>query len=381
MSRYIVYLCPFLVNMLQGGMFFITAYRFSEAGAPKWVITGTMAMWAAVYALTSGIVSRLVTEKRAVKMILGATAGLFLTSLGALLCPSLNMQYFWLFTLGCSAAFYCAAFQLFCKKLESDSSGGIVRSTALYTASWSFGLATGPFIFGMLSWQAGYVVNTVMSVVIAAAVLYANAASRKSGSATPATNIEEPPSQDSEYSGRPDLIWMAWTGAFLGTCTIAIVRTLEPALAVELGIGQFHAGMVLAMVSYVQAIVALLLIFGRQWMYRAKAIIAFSVCGIASLFLMGFTSRLALLYLAAIIYGIFSAGFYFCLVFHALVHPTKSVKYVPINEMIVGFASVFAPFLGGLVAQHFSISEVFYASAAVILISMTLQLLLIRKAR
>lgn len=381
MSRYIVYLCPLLVNMLQGGMFFITAYRFSEAGAAKWLITGTMAMWAAVYALTSALVSRLVTEQRAVKMILGASAGLFLTSVGALVFSSLNMQYFWLFTLGCSAAFYCSAFQLFCKKLENGSSGGIVRSTALYTASWSFGLATGPFLFGMLSWQAGYVVNSTMALVIAAAVIYANAASRRLPSKSEATPVAETAPTASEYKGRPDLIMMAWIGAFLGTCTIAIVRTLEPALAVELGIGQFHAGMILAMVSYVQAAVGLLLIFGKQWMYRILPIAFLCLCGITGLFLFGFTSNLILLYLAAIIYGIFSAGFYFTLVFHALVHPTKSEKYVPINEVLVGAASIFAPFLGGFFAQHFTISAVFYGAAATVIISLIAQVLIIRKAR
>ena len=53
---------------------------------------------------------------------------------------------------------------------------------------------------------------------------------------------------------------------------------------------------------------------------------------------------------AAVAGGIYSGSFFFYIVFHALVHKTKSVKYISINEMVVGITGFIAPVAAGFLS-------------------------------
>ena len=132
------------------------------------------------------------------------------------------------------------------KSFESkDSASGIVYSTAMYTAAWSAGQATGPFIFGILDWKTGFYTNVVFSLCLALGVLLVE---KLRATATPAIE-QKPRESDVDYGKYPDYAWLGWLGAGVGTTTISIVRTLEPKLAVDLGLAKIHAGSILALVS------------------------------------------------------------------------------------------------------------------------------------
>ncbi len=374
--RYLVYIFPILINMMNGGMFFITAQRFAEAGASKMLITGTMVTWAFLYSIMSVIVGRFVTEARSAKMIFFAALMLMGTMLGAILLPSLNMQFVWLLCLGIAGAIYCTAFQVFMKYLENGQDGGIVRSTALYTAAWSTGLGLGPFIFGVMDWRISYGINAFFSLLIAIGILLIERVYCKN-KAVAEKSVEAKPVQEVEplYRDKPDLVMLGWIGGFLGTFTISILRTLEPARAVELGFSRFNSAMIIAVVSYTQAVLALLLLRGRLWMYSSKILVISSLCGIAGFLGFAYASKPIYMYISAILYGICSVCFYFKFVFHSLVHPVKSGVYISINEALVGISGTTAPLCAGFLAgAGLSISNIFVCCAAVVFVSMIIQI-------
>ena len=72
MIKVLLYLFPILINFLSGSMFYVTANRFTEAGAEKVYVSSTSAAWALTYFIGSLVVGRLVTERRAVPMIIAA---------------------------------------------------------------------------------------------------------------------------------------------------------------------------------------------------------------------------------------------------------------------------------------------------------------------
>lgn len=72
----------------------------------------------------------------------------------------------------------------------------------------------------------------------------------------------------------------------------------------------------------------------------------FSLCGFIGMLLFWCGNGIWAFYAGAIIYGIYSSGAFFYLVFHSLVHPEKGGKYVSLNEVIVGFTSIIAPLAG-----------------------------------
>jgi predicted MFS family arabinose efflux permease len=59
---------------------------------------------------------------------------------------------------------------------------------------------------------------------------------------------------------------------------------------------------------------------------------------------------------------------YTYLVFHSLVHPSRSSRYVSVNEITVGVASTLGPILGGLLAGLSSAGTTFFAAALLLLL-------------
>ena len=383
MWRFIVYLFPVLTNMLAGGMFFICAYRFSEAGSSKLAVTGTMAMWEVIYSLGSLLIGRVTTPKRAPWMLIASGLLLTFASLSFVLFPALNLQYLWIALVGTGMAGYCTPFQVFAKDLESGSKGGVVRTTALYTVAWSLGFAMGSTVFGMLKqWQHGFYVNAAMSMMMVLGVLLIMRMKSSKGVTTESTSDAKAAAlPKNEYAGLPDCAIVGWLGAGIGTTTIAALRTLEPNLAVELGIGKLHGGLILALVSYMQVAMAIALIRTRMFMFKTYPLVISGLCGIAGLLMLCFFRQIPLLYASTFLYGIFSGIFYFATIFHSQVHPTKNAQYVAMNEAIVGIVSVVGSIGGGAIAERFGIRTTFGICCALIAILIVLQTVLMTRLR
>ena len=85
-------------------------------------------------------------------------------------------------------------------------------------------------------------------------------------------------------------------------------------------------------------------------------------------------------YLGAFIFGIYASGFYFYLVFHSLVHPEKSGRYVAWNEVVVGVTGIIAPMAGGfLVDQTGNRNLPFIIAAVFIICAIAVQVTTLRK--
>ena len=65
-------------------------------------------------------------------------------------------------------------------------------------------------------------------------------------------------------------------------------------------------------------------------------------------------------YLAAVLYGIYAASFYFLLVYFSIEDSAKAAKNVGINECLVGIISIIAPLIGGLIAAPGHAERAFY---------------------
>ena len=116
--RILIYFFPIAINILMGGMFFISAYRFAQAQAAGWIIGATMATWALVYSIISLVLSRSLTPRNA-PVILNIGCGILVaSSVGFLVFDGLYTQFLWILTSGIANACYCAPFQLLMKSIE-----------------------------------------------------------------------------------------------------------------------------------------------------------------------------------------------------------------------------------------------------------------------
>lgn len=309
MIKVLIYLFPILINFLSGSMFYVTANRFTEAGAEKVYVSSTSAAWALTY---------------------------FIGSL-----------------VGAAMAVYCTPFQVFMKRIGGGASG-VVYSTAMYTWSWSFGNALGPFVFGFLpSWQSAFAVNAAIAFGLALLVIWTNAYLKHHQPAGDAAQASDGADGRDLYAGRPDLAWLGWLGLAFGFTTLCLIRTLQQDLILtELpGIDRMHPCIMLALLSGVQGFFALSLMRTRTWMYSPWPNLAAGVIGVASLLMIAYGHSAVTFYVASTIHGFYTGYYYFMLVFHSLVHPTRSGTYVGINEAVVGVVCIVASAGGGVVAD------------------------------
>ncbi|MFA6569574.1 MAG: MFS transporter, partial [Victivallales bacterium] len=374
MIRFLIYLFPAMMDMILGAVFFVTAVRYSESGASSLTVTGVMATWAFIYSLGSIAAGRIVNHKNAAHLIIMSGGAIALISLGYIAVPGLGAQYLWTALIGVATAFFFTPFQVFMKSLEHGEDGGVIRSTALYTFSWSFGMACGPFVCGYVwpnfGWKWCYALNAIMGLAVAFGIWkLSKYASRHHETAGAAGK----PSQAGDYSNTPDLAWLGWLAAGIGCISVAVVRSLFPVKAAILELSKTDQGLILAIVSFTQAFIGLAFIRSKFWMYKPVPVAIFSLSGLLGLLLFGLGSKSGTFYMAAFFYGIYSGMFFFYLVFHSLVHPTKSSKYVAINEAVVGITTIIGPIAGGIIADRTNSSMPFYLVAILVLVVMAVQ--------
>jgi MFS family permease len=374
MIRFLIYLFPAMMDVVIGAFFFVTAVRYSESGASSLTVTGVMATWAFTYSIFSILSGRIVTHKNAARILIFSGGAIALISFGYIIMPSLSLQYFWTALMGVATAFFFTPFQVFMKSLEHGEDGSVVRSTALYTLSWSTGMACGPFICGYVwpnfGWQWCYVMNATMGLTVMFGIwMLSKYTSRHHA----ATFNSGKPSKAIDYSNMPDLAWLGWLAAGIGCITVAAVRSLFPVKAALLELSKTDQGLILAIVSFTQAFVGLTFIRSKYWMYKPLPVAIFSLSGILGLLLFGLGTKPGTFYAAALLYGIYSGMFFFYLVFHSLVHPTKSSKYVAINEAVVGIASIIGPIASGVIADKTNSNLPFILVAVLVLLVMAVQ--------
>ena len=344
MIKLLSYLFPILVNYVCGGVFFITALRCSQANTPGWVVGATLSTWSLFYSIVSFIAGKVTTVKNSVTLISAGGLMISAAAAGFLIFPGVYTQFIWIALTGIAAATYCTSFQVFAKSIEQNQNTGVVRATALYTASWSLGMATGPFVFGLLPVHVSFIINAVLGLVIALGIVIVSKNVRRNEN----TAADETLSENSSPAAFRDCVLAGWIIGGVGTIAIFVIRCLVPYRANLLEFSRAEAGMVLAAVSFTQAFTALLLIKAKTMMYKPLPVILAGGCGITSLLLFGFSGSLISFAAAAVLFGIYSGYFYFMFVYHSLISPVNSTRYVAINEIIVGIMGTIGPFAGGL---------------------------------
>ena len=373
MRNILVYLFPLLMDVIVSGIFFITAYRFSEANVAGWIVGGTMTAWALTYSAVSFCCGWFVKPANSHKIVIGAAAGITLVSLGFLIFDGLYTQFLWLMLTGIFGALFFTPFQVYMKRLAPDSGGAIVRSTAMYTGSWSLGFALGPLFFGLLSPRQGFMLCTAAGAVIALGVIIIESlpAPQPAEQPLPAASAD---SGKSSYAGFPDLVLTGYIVGGVGCIVISLLRTLGPFRGVSLlHFPRSEMSLVLSVVSFAQSLTAFLLLGSKTWMYRKIPGILLNAAGIGALLGFGFCTTVTGFMISAVFFGIYSGAFYFLLVFHSLVHPTKSARYLAGNETIVGATGIIAPVLGGALVTPESSGWAFIAGALLVLAALALQ--------
>jgi MFS family permease len=376
MLRAIIYLFPALADLLLGSFFFITTVRMAESHASAMAVSGLITVWGATYMIFCPLVGRIVTPTNCVRMMVSSCAAMACCAAAFVVFQQLAVLYVIMAAFGAVVAFFFPPFMVFMKAFESTRGHGPAYSAAVYTFAWSLGLATGPFLAGYIWTTAGWQWVCVMDILLACGAgigifaLRAHAHNAPASRETPAAALGRPLP---DYSRMPDLIRLAWLGVGVCMLVIAAVRGLFPSSAAFYSVSKAAQGNTLALIYLAQAAVALLLANGRTWMYRPLPVATFGLVGLAGLVLFGLAHSPALYYAAAVCAGVYGGASCIYLAFHALVHPSRTGRYVGINEAIVGFTGIIGPAAAGLLADNTTVSVPYFAAALLVGLAVVLQ--------
>jgi predicted MFS family arabinose efflux permease len=72
----------------------------------------------------------------------------------------------------------------------------------------------------------------------------------------------------------------------------------------------------------------------------------------------------------------YSGSFFFYLVFHAIVHPHHSARYVSVNEAVVGLCGFVGPMAGGLLADAKGLAWPYFTAVGLVAVGVLLKLLI-----
>jgi len=377
MSRILIYVFPGLIDMIVASVMFVCTVRAAEQKLSPSAVANLVTVFSVAYMLACITVGRLVTQRNTAWMLIGACIAIAAVSVGFLAFPQVRAMYPLVFLIALAIGFFFVPFQVFMKDVDQATSRSVAHSTGLYTFSWSTGFALGPFVAAYLwthlGWEKCHMLNALLAVLAGGGIYllkhHASAPGAPRAAAEPARNGQA----SSRYSRMPDLAWMAWVCGGVGALAFALIRGILPSSGVAYELSKPVQGAIFFIYCLAQALVGLALCRSRFWMYRPLPLIAFGLMGIAGLVGLALARTPVAFYAAALTYGIYSGSGFFYMVFHALVHPVKSARYISINEAVVGVTGIAGPFLGGILADHAGLPAPYLATAGLLLGAVAVQ--------
>ena len=236
-------------------------------------------------------------------------------------------------------------------------------------------MATGPLLFGLLTPNAVFRINTGVSLVMLAGAFALERRVRRGGAESPARETANPPVPFRS------LVRLGWIIGGAGVFSISIIRVMWPHRGAELAVPKADIGLSLALLSYVQAGMGLALTRSKKWMRKILPNVLAGLAGTAALALYAFAPAEAWhFYLAAGLFGVYSGTFYFLLVYFALEDAEHAAWNVGINEFIVGITGITSPLFGGMLAASGAAGRAFYPEIALTLAVTIFTAIVLRRA-
>ncbi|MBN1808787.1 MAG: MFS transporter [Planctomycetes bacterium] len=381
-TAWIIYTFPTLMDVSGGGIGFASLVQAAELKASNIVVGMLGSAVSASYLVTCFIVGRFVTPGNSAAFIVAGCAGTLAVSVLLSLVSTVPQMFPLMMFAGVSLALFFVSFQVFMKAVDTGRKRPIAYSAGTYTFAWSVGYAIGPLVGGFLKQLSGaepgapcvycYAVCGGLALVTMAGTLIFR------HHAAPVAQ-DSAPGSETPYARMPDLAWVGWVASGIGVMIFNIIMRIFPKEATDLQWRDDRKGLVLFLMCITLALVAFALRRTRSWMYDWRRICAFGLFGIAGMIILSLGDSLLAACLGAVSFGVYAGAFFFYLVFHALSHPSRSARYVSINEAVVGTASMLGPLWAGALADLYSFDVVYVCGAVLIVAALVFQALVHRR--
>ena len=166
---------------------------------------------------------------------------------------------------------------------------------------------------------------------------------------------------------------IGWIANFGTWITIGIIRFLFPKLCVGLGISSVSIGSINAVLYASWALMFMVLIRYRRWAYRLAPLLRFQLLGVLAVLLLWLRPSAGMFYLTFALFGFSAAMTYLSSMFYAQDGAADRGNKSGLHEMILGLGMLVGPFIGGGLAEAFSLQTPFLFAGAVIIGAMAVE--------
>jgi MFS family permease len=232
----------------------------------------------------------------------------------------------------------------------------LTETLGIFNISWCIGITGGSFIGGFLL-KLGYwlpftlssifmLTNLLILFILSGEPLFL-APTHDSGRRSPTLSEKENNNQNFLYIG--------WIANFIYVFIATMIRALFPKLAYSLNINPQILGILLAIFSFAQGSMFLILRKKTFWHYRLLPILIFQTIALLGILGIILGKSPYIFGPAFLLFGIFGGISYFSSIFYSVHFQKGRGQRAGLHEGVMGSGALFGPLLGGIFAHYFGL--------------------------
>lgn len=362
----LIYSLPFILYLCSGIFSTVLVINLSYSGASAFFISLLAVFYGMGMMVCAGIFSKLKISKKFYPKLLYIEA--CMQAIISFLCIFfMNWQIALLYSFfyGANVTIFFVCFQSLLDSISKDLP--IRISVGLFIFSWTFGLAIGPIIIGLiyeLNPNIGFIIVILMSILMFILFYMSRHLHLKNNK----HKWEEAFTRAPRYK-----VYIGWLILFVGASVLHTLRFMFIDYGIkEIGLSKELASFLSGSLAGFMAIGSLISAFYIKFLERKRVFTIIGLLTPIALSIILITNNSYLLLMSFLFLGLVSGFGYFFGLYYALADQENSTSNVAVNEALTGIAALIMPFIFGYIASNLSYFMAFLFMMIISLICYTI---------
>ena len=362
----LIYSLPFILYLCSGIFSTVLVINLSYSGASAFFISLLAVFYGMGMMVCAGIFSKLKISKKFYPKLLYIEA--CMQAIISFLCIFfMNWQIALLYSFfyGANVTIFFVCFQSLLDSISKDLP--IRISVGLFIFSWTFGLAIGPIISGLiyeLNPNIGFIIVILMSILMFILFYMSRHLHLKNNK----HKWEEAFTRAPRYK-----VYIGWLILFVGASVLHTLRFMFIDYGIkEIGLSKELASFLSGSLAGFMAIGSLISAFYIKFLERKRVFTIIGLLTPIALSIILITNNFYLLLMSFLFLGLVSGFGYFFGLYYALADQENSTSNVAVNEALTGIAALIMPFIFGYIVSNLSYFMAFLFMMIISLICYTI---------
>lgn len=362
----LIYSLPFILYLCSGIFSTVLVINLSYSGESAFFISLLAVFYGMGMMVCAGIFSKLKISKKFYPKLLYIEA--CMQAIISFLCIFfMNWQIALLYSFfyGANVTIFFVCFQSLLDSISKDLP--IRISVGLFIFSWTFGLAIGPIISGLiyeLNPNIGFIIVILMSILMFILFYMSRHLHLKNNK----HKWEEAFTRAPRYK-----VYIGWLILFVGASVLHTLRFMFIDYGIkEIGLSKELASFLSGSLAGFMAIGSLISAFYIKFLERKRVFTIIGLLTPIALSIILITNNSYLLLMSFLFLGLVSGFGYFFGLYYALADQENSTSNVAVNEALTGIAALIMPFIFGYIVSNLSYFMAFLFMMIISLICYTI---------